>query len=200
MARALKDAQLGTRQARTRLAIRGKPHWRMVEEGLHIGYRRLHGRAGKWVVRLYAGDQTYTTKTIASADDLSDADGVHVLSFTQAVNKCRELRARRGNGGRLGPYLVAHCVADYLGWRRAQNGESRSVHGDAQRIGNHVLPTFGDVECAKLDRGELENWLHKLPTKPALKRSIKGKQQFRTLDNSPEAVRRRRLTANRVWQ
>src|SRR5215472_3137878 len=106
MARALKDSNLGTRQARARLAVRGKPHFRDVEEGLHIGYRRLAGKAGKWVVRLYAGDQTYTTETIASADDLSDADGLHIMSFTQAANKARELRARQGNGGRLGPYTV----------------------------------------------------------------------------------------------
>src|SRR5262249_28335935 len=115
MARALKDANLGTRQARLRVAVSGKPHWRMVEEGLHIGYRRLAGKAGKWVVRFYTGnrEQPYETETIASADDLSDADGLHVMSFTQAVTKARELRARRGNSGRLGPYTVAHCVADY---------------------------------------------------------------------------------------
>src|SRR5262245_23311747 len=155
MARALKDANLGTRQARLRVAIRGKPHWRMVEEGLHIGYRRLHGKAGKWVVRLYAGGQTYVTETIASADDLSDPDGLHVLSFTQAVTKARELRARQGNGGRLGPYTVAACLEDYFKWRRAESGDSHSIHSDEGRARNHVLPAFGGMECVKLDRDEL---------------------------------------------
>ena len=200
MARALKDSNLGTRQARARLAVRGKPHFRMVEEGLHIGYRKLAGKAGKWVVRLYAGEQTYTTETIASADDLSDADGLHILSFTQATNKARELRARQGNGGHLGPYTVSQCLADYFAWRRAQSGESHSLYSDEQRVGNHVLPVFGDTECAKLDRDELEQWLHAIPTKPAMKRSIKGRAQFRALDNSPDAVRRRKVSANKVWQ
>src|SRR5262249_10818019 len=152
--RALKDAKLSTRQARLKLPVQGKPHWRLVEEGLHIGYRRLHNRAGNWVVRTYTGNrnQPYETETIEAADDLSDADGVHVLSFTQAVNKARELRTRRGNGGRLGPYTVAQCLADYFAWRRAQSGESHSLYSDQLRARNHVLPIFGDVECAKLDR------------------------------------------------
>jgi integrase len=201
MARALKDSNLGTRQARARLEVRGKPHWRDVEEGLHIGYRKLAGKAGKWVVRFYTGNREapYTTETIASADDLSDADGVHILSFTQAVNKARELRARQGNGGRLGPYTVAQCLADYFASRRAQNGDSPSLRGDEQRIANHVLPVFGDMECAKLDRDSLQDWLHQIPSKPALKRSIQGERQFRALDNSPDAIRGRKCSANKVW-
>jgi hypothetical protein len=49
---------------------------------LHIGYRKGQG-AGKWVVRYYTGQQTYQVETIATADDLSDANGVDVLSFKQ---------------------------------------------------------------------------------------------------------------------
>jgi hypothetical protein len=40
MARTVRDAALGTRSARLRLAPRGKPYWRELEQGLHLGYRR----------------------------------------------------------------------------------------------------------------------------------------------------------------
>ena len=41
MARSLRDSRLETREARLRLKPRGKPYWRLIEPGLHLGYRRL---------------------------------------------------------------------------------------------------------------------------------------------------------------
>jgi hypothetical protein len=37
MARTVRDANLQTREARGRLLARGKPYFRLMEEGLHIG-------------------------------------------------------------------------------------------------------------------------------------------------------------------
>ena len=53
MARRTPDARLESRESRSRLASRGKPHYRLLEPGLHIGYRRLKGRNGKpaWQAR-----------------------------------------------------------------------------------------------------------------------------------------------------
>src|ERR1700689_689369 len=83
MARTLRDASLDSRAARSRLNARGKPYYRAIEEGLHLGYRRPRGRrgspavAGKWVVRRYLEkERTYAVETIAAADDSSDADGI----------------------------------------------------------------------------------------------------------------------------
>ena len=39
MARTVRDAQLESREARSRLEARGKPHYRLIEPGLHLGYR-----------------------------------------------------------------------------------------------------------------------------------------------------------------
>src|SRR5436190_11236240 len=86
MPRALKDSNLGSRDARSRLKARGKPYWRLIEPGLHLGYRKLAGRPGTWCVRRYTGAQTYTVEAIKGvvADDNADADGRTVLSFAQA--------------------------------------------------------------------------------------------------------------------
>jgi hypothetical protein len=78
MSRTVKDANLGTREARSRLQARGKPYYRLIEQGLHLGYRKNRGRGGKWVARHYLGSQSYLVETIASADDYGDADGTAV--------------------------------------------------------------------------------------------------------------------------
>ena len=73
MARIIKDVALETRAARERLKPRGKPYYRIIEEGLHLGYRKPRSGAGKWVLRHYVGDQSYTVETLAPADDLSES-------------------------------------------------------------------------------------------------------------------------------
>src|SRR6516225_5529043 len=96
MARTIRDALLASRESRGRLKPRGKPYWRLIEEGLHLGYRKPRGRhgkpaaAGKWVVRRYLGTQKYQLEVIGAADDFSDANGKTILSFPQAQQKARQ--------------------------------------------------------------------------------------------------------------
>jgi hypothetical protein len=49
MARTVREASLATRSARLRLAINSKPYWRVIEQGLHLGYRR-RATGGTWIV------------------------------------------------------------------------------------------------------------------------------------------------------
>ena len=95
MARKVRDATMDTRQARTKLAVRGPCHWRTIERGAHLGYRRLRAQPGTWWGRFYIGDREYAVEPLGIADDRSDADGVQVLSYDQAVETVREARARR---------------------------------------------------------------------------------------------------------
>jgi hypothetical protein len=96
MARKLRDATLDSKAARAPLKPRGKPYYREIDPGLHIGYRKLAGRsgkprpAGKWVMRVYTGGQKYSVETLATADDLSDANGTMVLDFWQAAAFARQ--------------------------------------------------------------------------------------------------------------
>src|SRR6478672_2204230 len=122
MARRTPDARLETRESRSRLASRGKPHYRLLEPGLHIGYRRLKGRkgrpavAGTWVARHYIGSQSYAVEKIGTADDFSDADGTIVLSFAQAQDKARSHMVRRAQStnGTAGPLTVQAAVELYF--------------------------------------------------------------------------------------
>jgi hypothetical protein len=59
MARTVRDTNLETRAARSRLALRRNPYWRSLESGLHLGYRRTKIGGGTWVVRRFLGDGKY---------------------------------------------------------------------------------------------------------------------------------------------
>ena len=125
MARRVRNTGLESRAARGKLKPSGKPYYKTIGEGLHLGYRK-GATVGKWVVRRYAGDQTYITDTMATADDIEDADGTHILNFWQAQDRAREV------GGRLvytGPYRVREALEaylDHLGPRSEPSGRYRS--------------------------------------------------------------------------
>src|SRR5918994_1966034 len=118
MARMVRHVALETRAARARLSPQGKPYYRTLEEGLHLGYRKPVSGAGKWVLRHYVGGQDYTVETIEAADDLSDADGVAILSYRQAQARARERMVHRAHAaaGKHGPLTVRDAVEAYLAW------------------------------------------------------------------------------------
>jgi hypothetical protein len=75
MAQTVRDTALETRAARSRLAVQGKPYCRLLDQGLHLGYRRNAG-TGTWLVRVYNGRGGYRLERIATADDTADSDGL----------------------------------------------------------------------------------------------------------------------------
>jgi len=205
MARTVRDANLETRAARSRLKARGKPHYRVIEEGLHLGYRKPRGRrgkpagAGKWVARHYVGGQAYTVEMIGVADDFSDADGFAVLDYRQAQAKARERMVRRvhaANGVTTGPLTVKAAVEAYLEFLESNR---KSAHDSRLRAAAFIYPALGDVEVATLTTDILRKWHVALAKTPARLRTKPGaKQQHREVAADDEAVRRRRSSANRV--
>lgn len=115
MARTVRDSALDSRTARSRLPVRQSPYVRLIERGLHLGYRKLGSGPGSWVVRRY--DKTkknYTVRNLTTpdgamvvADDFADADGKIVLSFEQAQKLAQDAR-------RSGPYTVSNALDDYF--------------------------------------------------------------------------------------
>jgi integrase len=204
MARTLKDTALDTRAARARLKPSGKPYYRTIEQGLHLGYRKPRGRkgkpavSGKWVLRQYVGDQNYTTKAIGIADDFTDADGAAILNFTQAQNAARALFQQNAQAAAgIGPYTVANAMEDYL-QRLEHEGKDRR---DAEYRSNaHIIPAFGKVECNDLTAKAIRSWMNAMAKAPAQLRPKNGKKKFRKLDiDDDEDLRRRKNSANRVY-
>src|ERR1700730_320344 len=153
MARTVRDTNLETRAARLRLLTRRKPYWRVLESGLHLGYRRTKDGGGSWVARRFIGEGRYCETKIGTADDLQDADGVALRSFKQAQEATRtwwRLAQRRelGTGPDDGPYTGARAFDAYFSDRERRG--SKGLAKDRAAANARILPALGEVELAKL--------------------------------------------------
>jgi integrase len=188
---------LDSPSARAKLKVSGKPHYRLIDVGLHIGYRR--GRTGgRWVARFYVGDEKYETLTIGVADDAQAADGAEILTFSQAQAKARQLSdERRKPKGEQGPYSVGQALDAYV--ERLEAEHKKSLSDTRNRIANHIRPTFGATAVDALTREELAKWLKQLAERP---RRVRGKkdQKSRALEKptTDDERRQRRASANRT--
>jgi integrase len=198
MARTIKDTTLDSRTARGRLRARGKPYYRSLEPGLHLGYRKPLAGSGKWVARHYIGDQSYEVESLATADDHSDADGVAILDYRQAQAKARERMVARAHtaAGKTGPLTVRAVMQTYLEFLK----NHRKSGGTARySINAFILPELGDLEAESLTVDQLRDWHMKIANSPARQRTKPGEDQnYRANQHDPDWKRRRRSTANRI--
>lgn len=209
MARTVRNPKIDTRSARSKLPVRREPYWTVISAGCALGYRK-GTNGGTWIARFRdtAGKQHY--KAIGAADDARDADGRSVYSFAQAQERARESfrRKAREDAGEAfadeddaGPYTVARAIADY----RAAYVAGKTIGGgkatdrlDASAAA-WILPELGNLPLDRLTKKRIEKWHRNIAETPARLRTKPGAaQRHRETDNDPEAVRRRRSTANRV--
>jgi integrase len=189
--RTLRDSNLGTREARLRLKVRGKPYWRLLEPGRHLGYRRLANQSGTWCLRRYAGSQSYVIESLkAVADDYGSADGVTVMTFAQAQRAALDRKPKPA-----GPLTVRQAVEDYLEFLEHHRKSADDARVRAEAL---ILPQLGDIAVAELTTERLRKWLNHLAATPRRLRAPKGRVRHDAPSSDPDVQRRRRVTANRV--
>src|SRR2546430_2548798 len=168
MARTVRETALATRSARLRLAARAKPYWRVIEQGLHVGYRR-RGTGGTWIARRRNERGIYREAKLGLADDLPDANGDTILDFPPAQRNARPWRAHEqrlawGGAPPAGPYTVAQAMADYLeDYRRRGGKASDSIESVVRR---NILPELGNVSLVKLTTRRLLDWHRAIAERP----------------------------------
>lgn len=199
MARKVKDRELDSKTARSKLAVSPRPYYREIGKGLHLGFRKGK-KGGTWVARMYAGNQSYKVESIGQADDdLNDANGEAILSFHQAVETARRLYGTRtaAAGKVAGPYTVSRAIEDYL---RAIAGKA-SHQDSSTRAYTLIIPALGTIDTAKLTAGRIRSWHSELANTAPRVRGAKNSEavRYRAVDmDDPDAIRRRRATANRT--
>ncbi|QND55666.1 tyrosine-type recombinase/integrase [Mesorhizobium huakuii] len=180
MAKRVRDAQLESRTARAKLAQRGKPYYKAIGAGLHVGYRK--GKTGGvWVARVYIGDQDYQVQKIGVADDARDADGTAVLDFWQAQAAARAFATavETPSTADAAPLTVADVVTAYVATRDARDTRrrARAIRSDAsRRLSRYVLgqgkrglseavpaAPLAAIAMASLTEDDLKAWRAGLP-------------------------------------
>lgn len=166
--------------------------------GVHLGYRRLEGKNGSWIVRRYqgrAGD--YETKAFAQADDYADSDNGRILTYYEAMQRVGGEAAPLRQGE---PYTVRQAVDDYVAWM----GRNRKTARTSElTLRAYVTEYFGDRLLDSLGPADFERWVAwALKHKPAgrLRHGrLRVKPQAAAAEISPaERERRKKSTLNRV--
>jgi integrase len=174
----------------------------VISAGNALGYRR-GAKGGTWIAKFRAPDGKRHLEALGAADDARDTDGLSVFSFSQAQEQARAWFQRKARelAGDFVPldrsYTVADALADYRADYQRRGGKAidRLDASAAAWIG----PDLGTVPLDRLTKGRLVSWHQKIAETPPRLRTKRGEaQKHREIDASPEAVRRRRSTANRV--
>jgi integrase len=198
--RATKDARLDTASARARLTARRKPHYRLIDAGLHVGYYR-GATGGSWIARRYLGAGAYETQRLGLADDGREADGTAVLTFSQAQSKARAwaTKQERVASGAQEPWTVSDAIQHYLVDYTARGGKARRLTEITFEA--HVPTKLAERKLADLTPAIIRAWHRALATAPARLRTSAGatRQRVRALpSDNADALRARRATANRI--
>jgi len=201
MPRKVRDASLETRSARSRLKARHKPYFRLIEPGLHLGYRKLGSGPGTWIARRYnAETKTYAVENLRTtdnelvlADDYGDADGVRILNFAQAQQKARGARKAKS------ALTVSDVLDDYLQFLEREGRSRHSVASTRYRIEAFIRPQLGKTGIGALTARRIRDWQDEIAKSPPRVRTGAGdKQRFGDVADD-EAQRARRASANRTW-
>ena len=199
MGRAVNDAAITTRNARSKLPVSKSIHWRAIDRGMHLGYRKGKN-GGTWIVRFRKENRTYITHAIGAADDRSESDGGDVLDFSQALVKaqkwcCNHAHSEPGTK-QIGSYMVADAIRDYMEWfslHRKSSDQTQSV------INTHILPEFGSVLVSKLNPQRIRKWHEKLAnTPPRLRSRPDSPKKYRDISNDQDGLRKRKVSANKA--
>jgi hypothetical protein len=204
MPRTVRNPKLDTRSARSKLEARREPNWQKISKGCFIGYRRAMD-SGTWIARLRdeTGRQHY--RALGAADDIRDADGLTVFSFSQAQERARkffEEKARELSGHEealSGPLTTGDVLEAYFAERRRRG--SKGVDADVYAALARIIPQLGALDAAKLTSKGIRDWQDAVANAPRLIRSkrLASERVTREFDRrDPEEVRKRRSTANRV--
>jgi integrase len=198
MPRALRSAKLETRSARQKLPVSGKPIYKQIGPGLHLGFRK-NKSGGRWVMRQSAGTGQYRVEVIGAADDVLHADGHSVLDFFQACHVVQQRAKNQHNATRRDPdaYTVRMCFEDYF---QAMGPRLKTLKESNSRAQALILPHLGDRLVAKLTAEEIRAWHNHVATSAPLTRSSADRpKRCGSYDAAdPEAVRRRKSSANRL--
>lgn len=190
----------------------GKEVRERLARGRYLLYRRpANGGCGVWRARWWSPvTQKSVERSLGSADDFQDADGIEVLTFAQASNNAGNWFDERDRVSKVEIdglplklqtiFKVKDAISLYL--QDAENeGNASKVRDIGTTARNHILPAFGEKEIEKLTVEEIKAWHADLAKAPRRKTGWKGRSEEGAWGEggpTEEQLRARKNTANRI--
>lgn len=192
-----------TRTSRAGLPSSDAPEWEVLGPGIRLGYRAgrgTRGQGGSWLAASRTADGKRVQTRLGRADDTVAADGAAVLTHEQAKDAARAWAKSLRLAPDAQPALtVADAVERYLEARTAEG--MKAVYDARSRARVHVLPKLGPLRIVDLTPEKLRRWRDAMVHAPKRLRTGRFAERVNTraIDvTDPEALRRRRDTANRT--
>jgi integrase len=199
MAKVLNEAKLSTRNAR--VALKRGLHWRSLDTGMHLGYRK-RAKGGEWLVRWFVGNNTYHRATVGAADDFGVAGS---LSYDQASTLARALvserRAKAERRAKGQSRTVRNVVEDYIAVRdarlREQRPDTRQRSDAASRLTKYVLGNpIAEIELSELSEDDLVAWKEAFAPDKTAGARMRTKNDFKAALNAAHRRFRAKLPAD----
>lgn len=93
-------------------------------------------------------------------------------------------------------YTVQQAANEYLEWFQLHR---KSLDRTQYLINAHIIPTLGHIKVSELTTREIRKWQDSLVITPKRKRTRIGlEQEFFALNSDEAALRKRKVTANRI--
>ena len=156
-----------------------KPYFRLIEPGLHLGYRKLTAGPGTWVVRRYRTSKYTLTNlrtaegAVVLADYYADANGKSIMSFAQAQSATRRTSQTKNSGAGT----VAEAMGAYFESLENEGRAKRSIQDARGRSNALIIPPLGNAKVTTLSAGRLTDWRNEIANAPPLVRTPRGEQQ-----------------------
>ncbi len=192
---------LTTREARRRLKRQHPPHWSRVHRGLILGWRRHATPSGTWYLRWLGEDGKYHQDRLGMADDdpKAEADGEHILSSQQALERALALDNSVDEQGKPAAHFTVWDACQY--WLDDYKG--RTSHACYVEAGSRLRLRVKDTWLGRLELNNggglktrhLQRWLREVAQANPVRR---GKELHYDRDD-PEAVRKRRSSTRKTW-
>ncbi|ACL62370.1 tyrosine-type recombinase/integrase [Methylobacterium nodulans] len=192
-----------SRTSRASLPATDAPEWELIGPGIRLGYRSgrgTRGQGGTWLAASRLPDGKRVQVRLGRADDVAQADGSTVLTHEQAKEATRAwVRSLQAAPDAQPTLTVADALERYLEARTAEG--MKAVYDARSRARTHILPKLGATRVSDLTLDKLRRWRDAMVHAPKRVRTGKLAKQVNTRPvdlSDPEALRRRRDTANRT--
>lgn len=198
---------LSSKTSRSKLPPRNPFYWMPLDKGKSLGYRRGTNGEGSWCARVFFPDDTPPKQeTFAKADDLKEADGEAILTYSQARKRAEEWCDARLDEFSAKPQdptakpmkTVEDALRSHL---TVLEGQSLTPDGTARSRIEKTITEIGKIELVKLTKQDLIDWRQTIIETAPRVRAKKGAEPAYRKDfdpQDPEQKRQRMASANRA--